>query len=102
MVLTPGFEPGSHWWEESALHHAPLLPTSWCQAVDILRVVIFSKVPITFRAPNQIFKPNSKKIKVKPVYNGHSCKVTVIHKVTAMYRAVIYRFDCKSAGPTCR
>ena len=70
MVLTPGFEPGSHWWEESALHHAPLLPTSLCQTVDILRVVIFSKVPITFRAPNQIFKPNSKKIKVKPVYNG--------------------------------
>ena len=27
-----------------------------------------------------------------------SCSVIVVHRVTAMYRAIIYRFDCNSLG----
>ena len=46
MASTPGFEPGPHWWEASALTTAPPLLPGFSKANQILNGSYFSEVVI--------------------------------------------------------
>jgi len=50
MMLSPGVEPGPHWWEASVLTTAPsLLPTTWFHSYSVLhaRGMRFNEFTVT-------------------------------------------------------
>ena len=89
MALTPGFEPGQHWWEKSALTTAPpLLPRPWHKVGVTLTHSVF--------APRHLKKQNWANVICASLLS--SLKITVLkRKRKAKHRGLIMAWGSHSA-----